>query len=107
MGIALLFILVFRSDDSGFGLFQILWILHPRPLSFDAQYFTSDTYCCYSISYTRYRSLSTSDLTLPNQALIHPIVYQIQNLQDVHSSSPVTIGLPAFDLCHLAITLAI
>ena len=42
MGITLLFILVFRSDDSGCGLFQILWIFHPRRLSFDAQYLTPD-----------------------------------------------------------------
>ena len=103
MGIALLFILVFRSDDSGCELFQILWILHPRPLSFDAQYLTPDTHCWCS----RYTSLSTPDLTLPSQALMHLIVYQNQSLQDVHPSSPITIGLPAFGLCHLAIILAI
>ena len=49
-------ILVFWSDDSGYGLFQILWILHPRPSSFDgilhqihivnASYLTLDTHLC-------------------------------------------------------------
>ena len=106
MGIALLFILVFRSDDSGCGLFQILWILHPRPLSFDAQYLTPDTHLRCSVSYTRYTSLSTPDSALPSQALMHPIVSE-PSLQDVHPSSPVAIGLPAFGLCHLANTLTI
>ena len=38
---------------------------------------------------------------------MHPIEYQNQSLQDVHPSSPVAIGLPAFGLRHLATTLAI
>ena len=38
-------ILVFRFDDPGCGLFQILWILHLRPLSFDAQYLIPDIHC--------------------------------------------------------------
>ena len=103
MGIALLFILVFRSDDSGCELFQILWIFYPRPSSFDAQYFTPDTNCWCS----RYTSLPTPNSTLPSRALIYPIVYQNQSLQDIHPSSPITIGLPAFGLRHLATTLAI
>ena len=107
MGIAQLFILVFWSDDSGFRLFQILWIFHPRPLSFNAQYLTPDTYYWCSASYTRYTSLSTPNLTLPSRALIHPIVYQNQSLQNVYPSSPVAIGLPVFGFRHLAITLAI
>ena len=107
MGITLLFILVFQSDYSGCGLFQILWILYPRLLSFDAQYFTPDTYYWCSASYIRYTSLSTSNSTLPSRVFIHLIVYQNQSLQDVHPSSPVAIGLPAFSFYHLAITLAI
>ena len=141
MRIALLFILVFWSDDSGYGLFQIFWILYPRPSSFNAQYLTPDTHLWCSASYTRYissmlrilhqihifdaphfisdthlrcsafyiryTSLSTLDLALPSRALLHPIVYHNQSLQDVYPSSPVIIGLPAFGLCHLAITMAI
>ena len=107
MGIALLFILVFQSDDSGFGLFQIYWIFCPRPLSFNAQYLIPDTHYWCPASYTRYISLSTLNLTFPSQALMHPIVYQNRSLQDIHPSSPVAIGLPAFGLCYLAITLAI
>ena len=38
---------------------------------------------------------------------MYPILYQNQSLQDVHLSSLVAIGLPAFSLCHLATTLAI
>ena len=107
MGIALVFILVFWSDDSGCGLFQILWILHLRLLSFDVQYLTPDTHRSCSASYTRYISLSTLDSTFPSRALMHLIVYQNRSLQDVHPSSLVAIGLPAFSLCHLAIILVI
>ena len=92
MEIALLLILVFRSDDSGCRLFQIFWILHPRPLLFDAQYLTQDIHCWCS----RYISLSTPDSTLPSRAFMHPIVYQNWSLQDVYTSSLVAIGLPAF-----------
>ena len=38
--------LIFQSDDSGCRLFQILWILHLRPLLFEAQYRTPDTHLC-------------------------------------------------------------
>ena len=103
MEIALLFILVFRSDNLGCRLFQILWIFHQRPLSFNAQYLTPDTHCWYS----RYIFLSILDSTFPSRALIHPIVYQNQSFQDVHLSSPVTIGLSVFSFCHLATILPI
>ena len=103
MGVALLFILIFRSNNSGCGLFQILWIFHPRLSSFDAQYLTPDTHCWCS----RYTSSSTPDLTLSSQTFMHPIVYQNRNFQDVYPSSPVAIGLPAFGFYHLATTLAI
>ena len=96
-------ILVFRSDDSGCGLFQILWILLPRPLSF---WCSSTSHRC-SISYTRYTSSSTPDLALPAEVLIHPIVLSESSLQDVHPSSLVAIGLSANSLCHLATTLTI
>ena len=99
-------ILVFWSDDSGCGLFQILWILYPRLLSFDAQYLIPDTHLQCSASYTRYISLSTPDLALPSRALMHPIISK-PSLQDVHLLSPVAIGLPAFGFCHLANTLTI
>ena len=46
-------------------------------------------------------------MALSSQALLHLIMYQNQNFQDVYPSSPVAIGLPAFGFCHLAITLAI
>ena len=96
-------ILVFWSDYSSCELFQILWILHSRPLSFDAQYFTPDKHrqC------TRYTSLSTPDLTFPSRALMYLIVYQNQNFQNVYPLNPVAIGLPAFGFHYLAITLAI
>ena len=107
MGIALLFILVFHFDDSGFGLFEILWIFYPRPSSFNAQYLISDTHCWCSTFYTRYISLSILDSIFPSRALMHPIVYQNWSFQDVHPSSPVAIGLPTFGLCYLAIIMAI
>ena len=107
MGIALLFILVFWSDDLSYRLFQIFWIFHPRPLLFNAQYLISDTHCWCSAFYIRYISLSTLDSILPSQAFMHPIVYQNQSFQDVHPSSPVAIGLLVFGLRYLAITLAI
>ena len=68
-------ILVFRFNDPGCGLFQIFWILHSRPLSFNIQYLTPDIHC----QCTKYISLSTPDSILPSQALIHPIVYQNQS----------------------------
>ena len=93
-------ILVFQSKNSGYRLFQILWILYLRPLLFDAQYFTSDTNCGSSVSYTRYTSLSTSDLALPSQVFMDLIISK-PSLQDVYPSSSVAIGLPAFGFCHL------
>ena len=95
-------ILVFQFDNSGCGLFQILWILYSRTLSFNVQYFTPDTDCWC----TRYTSLSTPDSALPSRALMHWIISE-PSLQDVYLSSPVVIGLPAFGLCHLTTTLAI
>ena len=44
MRIALLFIMVFWSDDSSYRLFKILWILHLRPLIFNAPYHILDTH---------------------------------------------------------------
>ena len=93
---------VFRSDDSGCGLFQILWILLPRPSS--SRYSSAPHRC--SISYTRYTSLSTPDSALPSRALMHLIVSK-PSLQNIHPSSPVAIALSAFGFCYLANTLTI
>ena len=88
------------------GLFQILWILYPRPLSFNAQYFIPDTHCWGSVSYTRYILLLILDLALFSQAFIHLIISK-PSFHDVHRSSPVAIGLSVFGYHYLATILTI
>ena len=82
MRIALLFILVFRFDGSGYGLFQILWIFYPRPLSSNAQYLTPDTHHWCSASYTRY--------TLLMLRILHQIYIFINFRLDFSQLSPHT-----------------
>ena len=84
-------------------MLRILYQIH----IVDAPYLIPDIHCWCSVSYTRYTPLSTPGSALSSRALMHPIVYQNQSLQDIHLSSPVAIGLPTFGLRHLANTLAI
>ena len=67
-----------------------------------------------SVSYTKYTLSMHQIHTFVNSRLgsFQPSPHTSNcvselSLQDVHLSSPVAISLPAFDLCHLAITLAI